>query len=70
LAVSGRGSRRVLALGGLFTVFGLAIAATAPIARADGADGTRALQVCGGTVVLVGWGLLAWGIHRFGRESS
>jgi hypothetical protein len=26
--------------------------------------------IVGGVLVLLGWGLLAWGIHRFGRENE
>ncbi len=62
--------RRVLALGSLVTVLGLAMAATAPVggtARFDGADGG---QLGGGTLVLVGWAMLAWSVHRIGREAG
>jgi hypothetical protein len=27
-------------------------------------------QHLGGTLVLVGWGILGWGLHRFGRSAE
>jgi hypothetical protein len=63
------GSRRLLALGAMFTVLGLAIGAASPVAGAEGSEHAHAQQRVGGVVVLVGWAALAWGIHRFGRES-
>lgn len=57
---------RVLALGALCTSMGLAIASTAPIAR----GGASVQQIVGGVVVVIGWVVLAWGIHRFGRSSE
>jgi hypothetical protein len=62
-------TRTLLVVGALVTVVGLAIAAIAPIAGTAGSDRTVAQQRVGGVVVLVGWLVLAWGIHRFGRES-
>jgi hypothetical protein len=61
--------RSLLALGAVLTVLGLAIAATSPVVGAEGSERTPTQQLAGGAVVLVGWTLLAWGIHRFGRES-
>ena len=62
------GSRRMLALGALFTVLGLAIAATSPMVAVAGPGRPQAQSLTGGMVVLVGWALLVWGVHRFGRE--
>jgi hypothetical protein len=64
-----RPPRSLLALGALLTVLGLAVAATSPVVGAEGSERTPTQQLAGGAVVLVGWALLAWGIHRFGRES-
>lgn len=61
--------RTLLALGAALTVLGLAIAATSPILGAAGSDRTPGQQLAGGVVVLIGWVFLAWGIHRFGRET-
>ena len=63
------GSRGWMLAGALFTVVGLAIAATAPIAGTAGSERTGVQQLCGGVIVILGWMVLAWGIHRFGRES-
>jgi hypothetical protein len=62
-------SRALLGLGASLTVVGLAIAATSPVLGTAGSSRTGAQQLAGGIVVLLGWALLAWGIHRFGRES-
>ena len=48
---------------------GLAIASTSPILGAEGSERTQPQQVAGGLVVLAGWALLVWGLHRFGRAS-
>jgi hypothetical protein len=56
-------------MGALITVLGIAIAADSPVAGAEGSEHTGVQQVVGGAVVLLGWMLLAWGIHRFGRDS-
>jgi hypothetical protein len=50
------------------TVLGLAIAGTAPIASTAPNDQRSVQETVGGIVLLAGWALLAWGIHRFGRE--
>ena len=60
-------ARRLLALGVILTALGVAIAATAPVLGTDGSVRTRSQQTAGGVVVLLGWAVLAWGIHRFGR---
>ena len=61
--------RRALAAGAIVSVLGIAAAATAPVLGTPGSDRTRPTQAVGGVGVLLGWGLLAWGIHRFGRGS-
>jgi hypothetical protein len=33
----------------------------------DGGSRTHTQQLVGGVVVVMGWALLAWGIHAFGR---
>ena len=60
-------SRALLAAGVGATVLGIAIAGTAPILGTDGASRTHAQQMVGGVVVVLGWAILAWGIHSFGR---
>jgi hypothetical protein len=62
------GSRRLVLAGALVTATGLAVAATAPIVGIGATERIRTQQGAGGVVVLAGWALLAWGIHRFGRE--
>jgi len=52
------------------TATGLAVAATAPIVGVGATERIRTQQGVGGAVVLAGWALLAWGIHRFGRETE
>jgi uncharacterized membrane protein YgdD (TMEM256/DUF423 family) len=49
-------------------VTGIGIAATAPVLGTAPADRVYAQQTVGGIILLAGWALLAWGIHRFGRE--
>jgi hypothetical protein len=66
--VSAIGPRRVLALGALLTVVGLALAATTQGVGAS-SDGPRAQQLGGGVIVLIGWAVLGWGVHRVGRSS-
>jgi hypothetical protein len=60
-------ARRLLYLGAALTALGIAIAATAPVFGTPGAERTRTQDYLGGIVLLAGWALLAWGIHRFGR---
>ena len=60
--------RRLLAAGASITVTGIGIAATAPVLGTAPAERVYAQQTVGGIVLLAGWALLAWGIHRFGRE--
>jgi hypothetical protein len=62
--------RRIVLLGALLTVLGLAVAATAPIVGTGGAEHARTQQVIGGVVLLLGWAALAWGVHRFGRAKE
>ncbi|MGH7269357.1 MAG: hypothetical protein ACREJ3_02920 [Polyangiaceae bacterium] len=62
-----RGPRRLIALGAAVTAAGLALAGTAPVVAEAGWRGGQ--QPAGGVVVLAGWALLAWGIHRLGREA-
>ncbi len=59
--------RRQLAAGALATALGIAIAGAAPVVGTDGASRTHGQQLVGGVVVVLGWALLAWGIHAFGR---
>jgi hypothetical protein len=61
--------RQLLAAGAIVTVLGIGIAGMAPILGTEGSSRTSAQQVAGGVVVVLGWALLAWGIHRFGRET-
>ncbi len=65
-----RGPRRFILAGALVTATGLATAATAPIAGIGLVGRIEERQMLGGVLVLLGWGLLAWGIHRFGRENE
>jgi hypothetical protein len=62
--------RRLLLVGAILTMAGLALAATAPVLGTEGAESTHGRQALGGVVVLVGWAALAWGIHRFGRQGE
>jgi hypothetical protein len=62
--------RRLILAGAIVTAFGLAAAATAPVVGTAPLERVRPQQEAGGAIVLVGWGLLAWGIHRFGRERT
>lgn len=59
--------RRLLAAGAVATALGIALAGAAPIVGTDGASRTHMQQIVGGVVVVLGWALLAWGIHGFGR---
>lgn len=62
--------KRLIVLGSVFTAVGLAVAGTAPVIGTAPADRVQAQQSVGGVVLLLGWALLAFGIHRFGRESD
>jgi hypothetical protein len=64
----GGGSAGVIVAGALTTAVGLVVAATAPIFGTAPLDRIQHQQASGGLVVLVGWAVLAWGIHRFGRS--
>jgi hypothetical protein len=64
------GPRRIILAGACVAVAGLAIAGTAPIVGVGAADRIREQQSIGGVLVLAGWVALAWGIHRFGRETD
>lgn len=63
-------ARRLLASGALATALGIAITATAPVLGTAGAERTRPQELVGGLIVLAGWAMLAWGIHRFGRSET
>lgn len=62
------GPARLVLAGALTTAVGLAIAATAPIFATAPIDRIQHQQTAGGFVILLGWAILAWGIHRFGRS--
>jgi hypothetical protein len=61
-------ARRLILAGALVTAAGLAAAATAPVVGTVPLDHIQPQQEVGGVIVLAGWALLAWGIHRFGRS--
>ncbi len=63
-------SKRLVLVGAIATAVGLAIAGTAPIAGVSTVDRAQAQQSVGGVLLLLGWGLLAFGIHRLGRDSD
>ncbi len=63
------GARRVLLAGALLTITGLAIAATSPIVGTGELERIHTQQTAGGALVVAGWALIAWGVHRIGRES-
>jgi hypothetical protein len=56
--------RRCVAMGAGLCVLGLALSGTAPVGTAGGLTA----QTTGGVLVVAGWALLAWGIHRLGRK--
>jgi hypothetical protein len=58
----------MLALGAVLTVVGLAIAGTAPVVGIGSDESLRTRQSAGGVLVVIGWLLLGWAIHRLGRE--
>jgi hypothetical protein len=64
----GQGSARVVVAGALTTALGLAVAATAPIFGTAPIDRIERQQTAGGLVIVLGWVILAWGIHRYGRS--
>ena len=66
----GLSPRRLLLAGALATALGVALAATAPVLNTPGSGRTRAQEMLGGIVLVLGWALLAWGIHRFGRAED
>jgi uncharacterized membrane protein YidH (DUF202 family) len=62
--------RRLLVGGAGLTALGIAIAGTAPILGTEGSSRTLTQQMAGGVVVVAGWIVLAWAIHRFGRAKQ
>jgi hypothetical protein len=64
------GPRRMLAAGAIITVLGIAIAGTAPVPGTRGGGGALSQPIVGGVLVVLGWALFAWAIHRFGRASQ
>jgi len=60
--------RRLLGAGVIVTAIGLAVAGTAPVTGTPGSTRTPTQQRAGGVVVVIGWALLAWGVHAFGRQ--
>lgn len=64
-----RVARRWIAVGAGLTAVGLAVAAVAPVVGTALLGRIRLQQDAGGTMVVLGWVLLAVGIHRFGRAS-
>jgi hypothetical protein len=65
--VTARGS---VWLGATLTVLGIAFAATSPVESTASANGAGLRSTLGGVVTLLGWALLAWGIHALGRGRS
>jgi hypothetical protein len=57
-----------MTVGAALTVLGIAVAGTAPIAGTATAGWVKYQPPVGGVMVVVGWVVLAWGIHRFGRH--
>jgi len=60
--------RRWIVFGAGLTVAGLVTAGTAPVVGTASAESVQIQQALGGAIVLAGWVLLAWGIHRLGRS--
>jgi len=60
--------RRLVGVGAVVTLLGVGVAAMAPVAGATAPGAIGAQQTAGGVVLLAGWALLGWGIHRLGRE--
>jgi hypothetical protein len=63
-------SRRWILLGAGLTTAGIAVAGTAPELGTATFERIQGQQTIGGIAVVAGWGVLAWGIHRFGREQA
>jgi hypothetical protein len=59
---------RWIVFGAGLTVAGLVTAGTAPVVGIASAESVQAQQALGGAMVLAGWVVLAWGIHRLGRS--
>jgi len=70
VALTSMDPRRLLAAGAGMTALGIAIAGTAPVLGTEGSSRTLTQQVVGGVVVLLGWIVLGWSIHRFGRGQA
>lgn len=62
--------RRLVLVGALLTLLGTSVAATAPVLGTVDIQRVEGRQTGGGVVAMLGWALLAWGIHRLGRESG
>jgi hypothetical protein len=62
-----RGPRLAVLAGALVTAAGLVVAAMAPVVGTAPVTRVQAQQVVGGGIILVGWAILAWSIHRLGR---
>jgi hypothetical protein len=60
--------RRWIVFGAGLTVAGLIVAGTAPVVGTASAEFAQIQQTVGGAIVLAGWVLLAWAIHRLGRS--
>jgi hypothetical protein len=60
--------RRLVVAGAVATVVGIAVAGTAPVLGTGSEARAQMQQTLGGVATLAGWALLAWGIHRLGRE--
>jgi hypothetical protein len=63
-------ARRLVVLGAAVTLVGAAVAALAPVVGTDAIERVHGQQTVGGLAVVVGWALLAWAVHRLGRESG
>jgi hypothetical protein len=63
-------ARLWIALGAAATALGIFLAGATPIGRSSASERSAPQRGAGGVLVLVGWGLLAWGIHRFGRAAD
>jgi uncharacterized membrane protein YidH (DUF202 family) len=64
------GPRRLLAVGAVVTVLGIALAGTAPILGTGASARAQEQPIVGGVLVILGWALLALAIHRFGRAEN